>query len=164
MRRARDGITALAATSYNSAYLDISVLSDFRRHAILGAGLILRLAPRAQQASDTLRTVTLPQALEMGLRVSPALAAGHESVVAARAARLIVTGEYLTSLGVTSSAAVERPFWERIPSPTAFLFHPVCGRRTSFTGPGSRRRFQSLLAAGGEQSTDAQQCGAVGSS
>jgi outer membrane protein len=40
----------------------------------------------------------------MAARVSPALAAGHAVVSSARASRLMVTGEYLPSLGIASSA------------------------------------------------------------
>jgi len=59
---------------------------------------------RAQQPADSLRTVTLPEALAMAARVNPALAAGKAAVTTARANRRVVTGEYLPSLGVASSA------------------------------------------------------------
>jgi outer membrane protein len=59
---------------------------------------------RAQQPTDAVHTVTLTEALAMAARVNPALAAGKAAVTTARSNRRIVTGEYLPSLGVASSA------------------------------------------------------------
>lgn len=67
--------------------------------AILSPALV-----RAQHTVDSLPTVTLPQALELARGVSPELANGEANVRSARATRLTVTGEYLPSLGVASSA------------------------------------------------------------
>ena len=68
------------------------------------AALVLPAVAHAQNHTDSLRTVTLSEALDLAARVSPALAASQATVRSARASRLIVTGEYLPSLGVASSA------------------------------------------------------------
>lgn len=86
------------------APINIQVPLFLRLRACLAAALILPALLRAQQPADSLRTVTLPEALEMAARVNPALAAGKAAVTTARANRRVVTGEYLPSLGVASSA------------------------------------------------------------
>jgi outer membrane protein TolC len=80
------------------------VSSFLRVRACLVAILTLPALAYAQQRPDSLRTVTLSEALAAAAQVSPALAAGHALVSSARADRLTVTGEYLPSLGVASSA------------------------------------------------------------
>lgn len=70
----------------------------------MAAVLILPSLAHAQHQSESLRTITLAEALEMATRASPALAAGQADVSSAHASRLMVTGEYLPSLGVASSA------------------------------------------------------------
>ena len=74
------------------------------RRVCCAAALILPAATRAQLPTDSIRTVTLSEALALSARVNPALAAGAAAVSSARAGRLLVTGEYLPSLGVASSA------------------------------------------------------------
>jgi outer membrane protein len=76
----------------------------FRPRTFLVAAVMLPALLRAQQPADSLRTVTLSEALAMAARVNPALAAGKAAVTTARANRRVVTGEYLPSLGVASSA------------------------------------------------------------
>ncbi|HEY8310372.1 MAG TPA: hypothetical protein VIG47_07445, partial [Gemmatimonadaceae bacterium] len=90
--------------SYNSAPTNIQASSSIRRRVWLAAVVVLPSLAQAQLQSDSLRTVTLPEALEMASRVSPALAAGRANISSARAERRMVTGEYLPSLGVASSA------------------------------------------------------------
>jgi outer membrane protein len=79
-----------------------------RRSFCATVTLALPAASLAQQPAadvpDSIPTVTLSQALQLARTVSPALAAGEANVRAARASRLAVTGEYLPSLGVASSA------------------------------------------------------------
>jgi len=86
------------------APINIPVSLFLRLRACLAAALILPAVTRAQQPADSLRTVTLPEALAMAARVNPALAAGKAAVTTARANRRVITGEYLPSLGVASSA------------------------------------------------------------
>ena len=90
--------------SYNPAPTNILASLSFGLRVLLAAVLILPSTAQAQLQSDSRRTVTLPEALEMAARVSPALAAGHANISSARASRLMVTGEYIPSLGVASSA------------------------------------------------------------
>ena len=89
--------------SYNSAPTDIPVPPFIRHAALLAAALILPSLAVGQRA-DSIRIVTLTEALGMATRVSPSLAAGRANVAAARATRLMVTGEYLPSLSAASSA------------------------------------------------------------
>src|SRR6185437_5916287 len=86
------------------APINIPVPLFFRLRALLAAAVMFPALTRAQRPADSLRTVTLPEALAMAARVNPALAAGKAAVTTARANRRVVTGEYLPSLGVASSA------------------------------------------------------------
>ena len=70
---------------------------------MLAAVLIAPSAALAQHPADSLRTVTLREALALSARVNPALAAGRANVVSARAYRRTVTGQYLPSLGAATS-------------------------------------------------------------
>ncbi|MEO9019327.1 MAG: hypothetical protein ABI314_02360, partial [Gemmatimonadaceae bacterium] len=72
-----------------------SVARSVLRRVCLAAVLILPAAARAQLPADSIRTVTLSEALALSARVNPALAAGAAAVSSARAGRLLVTGEYL---------------------------------------------------------------------
>lgn len=65
--------------------------------------LILPTLAQAQRQAESVRTVTLSDALAMASRVSPTLAINQATVISARASRLVVTGEYLPSLGIGSS-------------------------------------------------------------
>ncbi|HEY5087932.1 MAG TPA: TolC family protein [Gemmatimonadaceae bacterium] len=112
-RGSREGVLCLGGTlaedhAFSSskilAPIDIPFPPFLRRHVCLSAVLILPAVVQSQHPADSLRTITLPEALEMAARVSPALAAGQATVTAARTGRLMVTGEYLPSLGVASSA------------------------------------------------------------
>lgn len=82
---------------------NILVPSSFRPRAILCAVLLLPALAHSQSATDSVRTVTLTEALAMATHASPALASGKAAVSSARASRLTVTGEYLPSLGIASS-------------------------------------------------------------
>jgi outer membrane protein len=86
------------------APINIPVPLIFRLRAVLAAVVMLPAQTRAQQPTDSVHTVTLTEALAMAARVNPALAAGKAAVTTARSNRRIVTGEYLPSLGVASSA------------------------------------------------------------
>jgi outer membrane protein len=86
------------------APINIPVPLIFRLRAVLAAVVMLPAQMRAQQPTDAVHTVTLTEALAMAARVNPALAAGKAAVTTARSNRHIVTGEYLPSLGVASSA------------------------------------------------------------
>jgi outer membrane protein len=86
------------------APINIPVPLIFRLRAVLAAVVMLPAQMRAQQPTDAVHTVTLTEALAMAARVNPALAAGKAAVTTARSNRRIVTGEYLPSLGVASSA------------------------------------------------------------
>jgi outer membrane protein len=86
------------------APINIPVPLIFRLRAVIAAVVMLPAQTRAQQPTDSVHTVTLTEALAMAARVNPALAAGKAAVTTARSNRRIVTGEYLPSLGVASSA------------------------------------------------------------
>ncbi len=72
---------------------------------VAACALFLPAAALSQAlTADSVPTITLPQALEAARTSNPALAAGEAGVRTARAARLAVTGEYLPTLGLASSA------------------------------------------------------------
>src|SRR5665213_3714392 len=81
----------------------IPVPFSLRPRTLLCAVMIIPALAHGQSAPDSVRTVTLAEALSMATRVSPDLASGQATVRSARAARLLATGEYLPSLGVASS-------------------------------------------------------------
>ncbi|MEO7104601.1 MAG: TolC family protein [Gemmatimonadaceae bacterium] len=85
------------------ALLTISVPFYLRSRITLCAVLIVPALAHSQSAPDSVRRVTLAEALSLATRVSPDLANGEATVRSARAARLVATGEYLPSLGVASS-------------------------------------------------------------
>ncbi len=106
MRRlSRDRTYCISSRNLQSYFPGLTILfpPQLRFGALMLAVLTLPCAAQGQWASDSLRTVTLADALEMAVRASPALAASNASVATARAARLTVTGEYLPSLGVATA-------------------------------------------------------------
>ncbi len=94
----------MALAWYISAHTDIPASLHLSRSVGLAVVLAIPSFALAQRPSDSLRVVTLPEALELAAMVSPVLATSRAQLVAARAARRVVTGEYLPSLSVASSA------------------------------------------------------------